>query len=178
MLTHRRRRVAAMAGLVLSLVAVGVILAGSGDAAPKTKRLHGKMENIRNFFAPACTSVTGVCSSFDARGDIKGAGVVQIDTFPAPQGPSPTPAYSGAHTVIHTKKGDLTCTEAALFDLTQDDHAFVDECIITGGTGIYAGATGYIQEVGTFDFAANLGELEYDGKITYADKNAGSFDDD
>ena len=45
----------------------------------------------------------------------------------------------------------------------------MDECIITGGTGIYAGATGYIQEVGTFDFAANLGELEYYGKITYAD---------
>ena len=51
--------------------------------------------------------------------------------------------------------------------------------MITGGTGIYAGATGYIQEVGTFDFAANLGELEYFGKITYADtKNPGALDDD
>ena len=69
------------------------------------------------------------------------------------------------------KKGDLTCTEAALFDLIGPDHGFVDECIITGGTGIYEGATGYIQEVGTFDFAANLGELEYTGKITYADKD-------
>jgi hypothetical protein len=170
MLKHRRR-LAVMAGLLLSLTAVGVVLAGSGDAAPKTKRLHGKMENIRNFFAPTCTSVTGVCSSFDAKGDIKGQGLVEIDTFPASQGPAPTPAYSGAHTVIHTKKGDLTCTEAALFDLIGPDHGFVDECIITGGTGIYEGATGYIQEVGTFDFAANLGELEYFGKITYADKD-------
>ena len=36
-------------------------------------------------------------------------------------------------------------------------------------TGIYAGATGYIQEEGTFDFANNVGQLEYQGKITYAD---------
>lgn len=173
---HPRRRLVVMAGLLLSLTAVGVILAGSGDAAPKTKRLHGKMENITQF---QCSSPTGVCSKFDAKGDIKGQGVVTIDTFPVSQGPAPTPAYSGAHTVIHAKKGDLTCTEAALFDLTQTDHGFVDECIITGGTGIYAGATGYIQEVGTFDFAANLGELEYFGKITYADtKNPGTFNDD
>ena len=49
------------------------------------------------------------------------------------------------------------------------DHAFVDLCVITGGTGMYAGATGYIQEVGTFDFAANLGRLDYYGKLVLGD---------
>ena len=48
-------------------------------------------------------------------------------------------------------------------------HNFVDLCVITGGTGIYAGASGKIQEVGTYDFTENLGELEYYGKITFAD---------
>ena len=77
--------------------------------------------------------------------------------------------------MIHTKKGDLTCHEAAVFDVAGADHAFVDLCLINGGTGMYAGATGYIQEVGTFDFAANQRQLEYYGKLVLADKHG---DDD
>jgi hypothetical protein len=165
MLKHRLRRLAVVLG-VLSLTAAGVVVvAASSNAASKTKKLHGHMVNISNFFAPTCTSASGICSRFDAKGDIKGEGVVFVDTAPNPD----TPSYSKAHTVIHTKKGDLTCTEAALFDVAGEDHAFVDLCLITGGTGVYDGATGYIQEVGTFDFANNLGELEYYGKITFAD---------
>jgi hypothetical protein len=185
MLTHRRRRLAVVAGLLLSLTAVGVVLASSADSAPKTKKLHGKMENVRNVHTPgiplpfgpedaACQSASGVCSRFTAKGDIKGDGLVFIDTFPN----NDSPSFSKAHTVITTKKGQLRCHEAALFDLQGEDHAFVDECIIDGGTGIYEGATGYIQEVGTFDFAANVGQIEYFGKITYADKKSvGELDD-
>ena len=163
---HSQRRLVAVLG-VLSLLVAGVVVVATSDAAPKTKKLHGHMENISNFFGPTCGSATGICSSFKATGDIKGDGKVSVDTPPD----ASTPSYSKAHTVIHTKKGDLACTEAALFDGAGADHAFVDECIIDGAhsTGNYAGASGYIQEVGTFDFAANLGELEYYGKITYAD---------
>jgi hypothetical protein len=142
------------------------------------------MEGIHNVHTPGvplpfgpedagCQSASAVCSRFTATGDIKGDGLVFIDTFPN----NDVPSFSKAHTVIHTKKGDLTCTEAALFDLQGADHAFVDECIITGGTGDYAGATGYIQEVGTFDFANNLGELEYFGKLIRPDGH-GHDDDD
>ena len=50
------------------------------------------MENIYELLrAPPATSVTGVCSSFDAKGDIKGQGIVNIDTFPATAGPRPVP---------------------------------------------------------------------------------------
>ena len=38
---------------------------------------------------------------------------------------------------------------------------------LRGGTGTYDGASGYIQEVGTFDFAANRGELDYYGKLIF-----------
>ena len=87
-------------------------------------------------------------------------GVVFVDTFPNADG------ISKAHTVIHTKQGDVACSEQAIFDLTPgSDHAFVDLCLISGGTGKYAGASGYIQEAGTFDFAANLGEADYQGKL-------------
>ena len=151
----------------------------TSDAAPKTKKLHGPhgghpQHAHRRHPAPlrprrpSCPSATGVCSSFDAKGDIKGDGLVSIDTFPPPA--ARRPAYSEAHTVIHDQEGrpDLHGGGALRPDQAPITR-FVDECIITGGTGIYAGATGYIQEVGTFDFAANLGELEYFGKITYAD---------
>ena len=120
------------------------------------------MLNIANFGGPACGSATGICSSFTAAGDLKGEGVAYVDTLPTAEG------ISTAHTVITTKKGELHCTETAIFDLVGADHAFVDLCLIIGGTGIYEGATGYIQQVGTFDFAANRGQLEYFGKLVPA----------
>lgn len=168
MLNRRSHRYVFPLG-VLVLVAAAVVLTAVSSAAPKGKELHGHMLGIANFFAPTCTSVTGICSSFTATGDIKGDGIVNIDTPPDADG------ISKAHTVIHTKKGDLTCHEAAVFDVAGADHAFVDLCLINGGTGMYAGATGYIQEVGTFDFAANQGQLEYYGKLVLADKHG---DDD
>jgi hypothetical protein len=148
-------------------LAVALLWPSSSNSTPNTVPLHGKMLNIANFFAPACPSVTGVCSSFTAIGSIQGEGVVEIDTPPNPTGRFPR-AISDAHTVITTKKGELHCTETAIFDVQGADHAFVDLCLITGGTGIYDGASGYIQEVGTFDFAANRGELDYYGELVYA----------
>jgi hypothetical protein len=151
---------------MLTLVSLGAtaaaVVVSASSAAPGSIPLHGKMRDISNFFAPACGSSTGVCSSFTATGSIAGNGVVSVEALPNAEG------ISKARTVIHTKKGDLRCNEAALFDLVGSDHAFVDLCLVTGGTGLYEGATGYIQEVGTFDFAANLGEIEYFGKLTLA----------
>jgi hypothetical protein len=160
MLKRMPRRYA-FALALLSLAAAGIVAVAASDAAPKAIPLHGHMLNIANFGGPGCGSATGVCSSFTATGDINGDGVVSVDTFPSADG------ISKAHTVIHTKKGDLKCSEAAIFDVAGADHAFVDLCVITGGTGLYDGASGYIQEVGTFDFAANLGQLEYYGKLSF-----------
>jgi hypothetical protein len=98
---------------------------------------------------------------------LKGEGVVRVESIPSPVVGSI--GFSQAKTVIETKKGDIECeVEGALFDLAGADHAFVDLCLITGGTGVYEGASGYIQEVGTFDFTTNHGEVEYFGKVIYA----------
>ena len=171
MLKHKPLRLVVVLSL-LSFVAAGVVVVATSNAAPKakTKKLHGHMENIHNTFAGVTPTATRRPAS--ARGSRPRATSRETAWSPStlrrPCDPVHVPAYSKAHTVIHTKKGNLTCSEAALFDVIGADHAFVDECLITGGTGIYEGATGYIQEVGTFDFAANVGELEYYGKITYA----------
>jgi len=159
-----RRRYAASLGLLTLVAAASVAIIGASNATSKSTAIHGRMLDIQNFGGPGCGSATGVCSSFTATGNIKGDGKVFVDTFPTNEQIS----ISRAHTVITTKKGNLTCTEGALFDLFGAEHAFVDLCVITGGTGIYAGATGYIQEVGTFDFAANRGQLEYFGKLVLA----------
>lgn len=162
-----RRRYALVLGLLPLVAAVAVLLVGVPTATSNSPAIHGRMLDIQNF---ACASATGVCSSFTATGSIKGDGTVFIDTFPTPY---PTPQsrslVSAAHTIIETRKGNLTCSELAIFDAPRPDHPFVDLCIITGGTGIYEGATGYIQESGTFDFAANRGQLEYIGRLELAD---------
>jgi hypothetical protein len=155
----QKARLASLSVGMLLVVAATAIAVGSTSAASGSKTLHGKMNNIANFGGPGCPSATGVCSSFEATGSIRGDGIVSVDTFPSADG------ISKAHTVIHTRIGDLHCHEQAIFDLVGADHAFVDLCLIDGGTGAYDGATGYIQEVGTFDFAANRGELEYSGKL-------------
>jgi hypothetical protein len=135
---------------------------------PAPISLHGKFSNIMNFFPPACTSVTQVCSSFVATGDIVGSGIVDVDTYP-----DATTGFSAAHTTITTAQGILGCNEGAIFQPTvpvgQTVHAFVDLCVIdpNRSTGKYAGATGYIQEVGTFDFAAGVGSLDYYGKLVF-----------
>lgn len=162
MLRRGRRRYALGLGL-LPVVGAAIFLVGAPTASSGSSAIHGRMLDIQNF---PCASATGVCSSFTATGDIKGAGTVFIDTFPAPYPTAQSRSLvSAAHTIIKTKKGDLTCTELAIFDAPRPDHPFVDLCIITGGTGFYEGATGYIQESGTFDFAANRGNLEYIGRL-------------
>ena len=85
MLNRRSHRYVFPLG-VLVLVAAAVVLAAVSSAAPKGKELHGHMVGIANFFAPTCTSVTGICSSFTATGDIKGDGIVNIDTPRTPTG--------------------------------------------------------------------------------------------
>jgi hypothetical protein len=159
-----RRRRRSLLGLgLLPLVAAAILIVGAPTATSGSSTIHGRMLDIQNV---PCQSATGVCSTFTATGSIKGDGLVFIDTFPAPH-PSPQSRFlvSAAHTIITTKKGNLTCSELAIFDAPRPDHPFVDLCIITGGTGFYEGATGYIQEVGTFDFASNRGQLEYTGKL-------------
>ena len=152
-------------GSYLLLLAAALAIVATASAGTKSRSgvgstvLEGHLVGISNFFAPACTSVTTVCSRFTISGSIQGSGIVFVDTFPSADG------ESHAHTVIQTKFGELRCHEIAIFDLIDVDHGFVDLCKVDGGTGRYEGATGYIQEVGTFDFASNVGGGHYHGKL-------------
>jgi hypothetical protein len=96
--------------LVAALSLAGAAWGANGRASSVSIELEGQLSGISNFFAPACTPVTGVCSRFSIEGAIKGNGVAFVDTFPSAEG------LSHAHSVIHTKRGDLTCSEIAIFE--------------------------------------------------------------
>ena len=162
------RRAVLLSGLVLLTAITAVVLAQRSSAGPRSTPLAGSFNNVQNFFPPACTSVTQVCSSFVASGSFQGSGVVDVDTFP-----DASTGFSKAHTMITTSKGVLWCDDATIVQPKPTDgqtvRAVVDLCMIDPGssTGIYAGATGYVQEVGTVDFATGVGSLNYYGRIVY-----------
>ena len=68
--------------------------------------------------------------------------------------------YTGTLTV-RTRHGDLSCINAGAFN-TVGDGEVVDLCEITGGTGRYAGATGYLRVFGTFT-PTEGGNSDYNG---------------
>jgi hypothetical protein len=165
--THRRVVWSAALLSLAAVASVAIVAVSNADPGPKSHELHGKMRNIIQH-TPCSASPVDFCSTFDASGEINGEGLVVVDTLPQ----RTDFGYSEAHTVITTKKGELHCHEAALFSRPSPPpeliSSFVDMCLIDGGTGIYDGAKGHIQEVGTFDFGAGVGELDYYGKITYS----------
>ena len=156
-----RRSTRVLAAVVLLFGMTAVWAAQRSEAASSTRTLNGFFNNIRNFAGPDCPSF--VCSAFESRGTFNGPGVVVVEGFS--DAFTPPEAVSAAHTVIHDIYGDVFCDELAIFDLGPGDHPFVDQCMITGGTGRYAGASGYIQEVGTFSFETNHGDAHYHGKL-------------
>ena len=168
MLRHRPRRLVVVLGL-LSLLVAGVVVVATSDAAPKTKRLHGHMENISN--SPprpetCCRRRPASARASTAKGDIKGDGNRLRRHVPATQD---TPSFSKAHTIDPHEEGRPDVHRGgALRSRRAPITPSWTSASSPAAPGIYAGATGYIQEVGTFDFAANVGELEYYGKITYA----------
>jgi hypothetical protein len=156
---HRGRRyLQAVVAVVLLGSAFAAVSVASSDAGTTSLPLVGRFLSISNFRGPSCP--TSVCSSFRSIGVVNGSGIVAVDGFFAQP-----PGASSAHTTIHTDRGDLMCSDLAIFDLSPGDHPFVDLCTISGGTGHYAGATGYFQEAGTFDFANNVGQATYTGKL-------------
>ncbi len=65
--------------------------------------------------------------------------------------------------VIVTSTGTLTATDKTVWNVSTGQ--FNDIAFITGGTGAYAGATGVMDIVGTFDIAAGTGQSQYAGVV-------------
>lgn len=77
--------------------------------------------------------------------------------------------FNNLSTIIDTDNGELVCVENGAANINpSSDGENVILCVITGGTGDFNGASGYLQRFGTSAGFTSLnvtGEGKYRGKI-------------
>ncbi len=138
---------AGVAALVAGLGLVATVLGVGAEASPKSVKAHIRITS-QTFSGPGCDSPVGLCAVGQARGTLNGPFEVTATSVV----PSSTPGvvFVSATVVFHDRRGDLTCTEDFVYNPSPDaDQSFAALCQITGGTGKWEGATGYLQGYGS-----------------------------
>ena len=108
----------------------------------------------------SCTAI--ICTRGVYSGTIRGTFEFAITSLTPTDLPN-VQSFVG-HSTIHTAKGDLRCADSGSFNADpQSSGEGVHLCVITGGTGRYAGATGYLQE--RLHFAGSEGRGIYVGEV-------------
>lgn len=151
---------------LLPLVLIAAISAGSTRSAGA----NGRSVDVRggsvttNFSGPNCPSPINLCAEGTLTGTIHGS-ISAVVTSLTP-GPQPGVAVGTATVVIHDPRGDLSCSESTVADVTPGgDGAEADLCIFTGGTGEWAGVSGHIEAYGSTP-PGQLTSGRYEGKLT------------
>ena len=139
-------------------------LALTGPAASAAPQSVNGFFKVQAAGGPDCTSAVGVCLAGEVSGRIKGAFSFAASEVIAT---ADTPATGVIATIgdagVRTADGDIACKLTGSLQVG-GDGPFVSICIVTGGTGKGAGATGYLRTSGTFVFGAG-GTGTYDGKV-------------
>ncbi len=157
MFTQTRRRAAAL--IVPFAVAALVLTASEAGAVSGTMPVNGQL--VSQVLTAGCTSPIGLCTAGSLNGGIQGDFVFTAASL-APTNVPTVLSYTGT-IVIHTKTGNINIRDAGIFDTTGNGPV-VDLSTVTGGTGDFAGASGYLEIFGTFTFAAG-GNSDYRGKL-------------
>lgn len=125
-------------------------LSASAKPSPKPKcfKVSGTLTSALS--SGACASPVGICTTGEFKGDglLKGRTTFVADSLqPAAATEAPTTlVYSGLLT-IQTKNGTLTTRDTGILDTANGLIGARD--VVVGGTGIFAGATGYLLFQGT-----------------------------
>ena len=139
-------------------------LALTGPAASAAPQSVNGFFRVQAATGPDCTSAIGVCLAGDVSGRIKGAfSFAATELIPTAVTPTTGVLATIGDAQVKTGEGDIACTLTGSLQVG-GDGPFVSICIVTGGTGKWAGATGYLRTSGTFVFAAG-GTGAYDGKV-------------
>ena len=149
------------------LLAAVVALVGSGGPADAASRGHAKpvVGHLRSqqVTCPPGTPGIGLCTAGRLTGGVQGDFEFALMRL-LPSDVPDVQLYTG-RLVVHTRGGDLFCTDAGAFNANPaSDGEVVDLCEITGGTGRLSGATGYLRVYGTFTSAAG-GDSDYRGVL-------------
>ena len=134
--------------LVGAAVVVGLSASARERPRPKCMKISGTLTSALS--TGACASPVGICTTGEFRGDglLKGRTRFVADSLqPSASTEAPTTlVYSGLLT-IQTKAGTLTTRDTGILDTANGLVAARD--VIVSGTGIFAGATGYLLFQGT-----------------------------
>ncbi len=154
----RRSLVAAALVACASLVA---LTPGAATAAPESVNGYFRVQSTTG---PDCESAVGVCLSGNVSGRIKGAfSFAATSVVPTSDTPTTGVIVTTGDALVETRDGDISCKLTGTLQLT-GDGPFVSLCVLTGGTGRWTGATGYLRTSGTFTFGEG-GSGTYDGKV-------------
>jgi hypothetical protein len=150
--------------LLAMLAALSALLAGPAGADSNVKTVSGHVDD-EVVGPPHCTSPVGICTVGRLTGGIQGDLEFTITSL-TPAEPPGVLLFTATST-IHTTEGDIFCADSGSFNTAQGSAGEgVHLCVITGGTGEYAGASGYLQEM--FHFQGTVGQGEYRGKVVTA----------
>jgi hypothetical protein len=149
---------------VFAAATAALLLVGSASGSTAgVQQVHGHILS-QQVTGEGCSSPVGLCTAGRFIGTIKG----DFEFFATSiftSGFSPTVFFYTGEIVAHTNQGDFRCIDTGALDVVSPDGQFVDLCTVASGTGDWAGATGYIQIVGTFT-AAEGGNSDYRGKVS------------
>lgn len=157
-----RRRGLLMMVSVLSALSLGMVafLGAQAGAVQGVMPVSGHLTS-HVVAGPECASPVGICTAGTLNGGIQGDFQFTALTL-TPTGVPTVFSYTGT-IEVQTKDGDIHISDAGAFDTTGDGPV-VDLSTITGGSGKFEGASGYIEIYGTFTFAAG-GNSDYKGKV-------------
>jgi hypothetical protein len=135
--------------IAVAIVLTGFAVMGLGlSAGASARSVNVVALYTSRVSTDGCASPVGLCLVGDFHGTLNGTGSLSVNSF----GPTPAPNISvvDADVVIHDTRGDLRCREDAVLNTaagSDSEYGFV--CELTGGTGHWAGATGYLASYGS-----------------------------
>ena len=160
--TRRRLAITALlaaAGGATSVTAIALAGGGHGD-----QLASGGFTGGPPFGGPDCPSPIDLCANATFTGTVHGPATAVARSFTPTA--EPGIATGVADIVIHDPRGDLRCTESIVLNVTpggDSEEGWI--CIVTGGTGRFAGASGHIEAFGSADRDGDL-RGRYAGKLT------------
>jgi len=143
--SRRTRVLAVVLGAALAgSLSAGIALTGAAQPAAKSTSMavegtladHPVTKDCPSSFCMEGTYLTG-----------KIRGPFRFEMTKVTQTDAPGVVFYVANGVIHTKGGDVHCSDFGIQNLKSDSAGEgVQLCEVTGGTGDYEGATGYLQD--------------------------------
>jgi hypothetical protein len=164
-----RRFIALTSCLALQALTTAALAHGGGSSSNDPPGLvchevKGKFESLP---APTCNSLVGLCTAGELSGSLRGGyGFVMSQMVEPMDATIPSVTFFTGTSTITRRHGTLIGTDAGSLDLNAGAFgAFATLITITGGTGSYTRAAGYLQVRGKLDFTTGGAKGDYKGKI-------------